>query len=74
MPSFDAFVSLNFSGPPRFRQLATSKSELDVGASNGGGNRSRTGGPELAKLVLYQLSYAPAVPASTGLEDQRLPR
>ena len=24
-----------------------------------GGNRVRTGGPELAKLVLYQLSYAP---------------
>ena len=26
---------------------------------NGGGNRVRTGDPELAKLVLYQLSYAP---------------
>ena len=25
----------------------------------GGGNRVRTGDPELAKLVLYQLSYAP---------------
>ena len=24
-----------------------------------GGNRVRTGDPELAKLVLYQLSYAP---------------
>jgi hypothetical protein len=32
-----------------------------VRAKHGGGNRVRTGGPELAKLVLYQLSYAPAV-------------
>ena len=29
-------------------------------AKAGGGNRVRTGDPELAKLVLYQLSYAPA--------------
>ena len=35
------------SGPPIRSRLA------------GGGNRVRTGDPELAKLVLYQLSYAP---------------
>ena len=38
------------------------------GASFGGGNRARTGGPELAKLVLYQLSYAP-LPVSTQAES-----
>ena len=30
-----------------------------LGAKAGGGNRVRTGDPELAKLVLCQLSYAP---------------
>ena len=29
------------------------------GTKPGGGNRGRTGDPKLAKLVLYQLSYAP---------------
>ena len=37
----------------------------------GGGNRVRTGDPELAKLVLYQLSYAPSTfaarPQAAGL-------
>ena len=37
------------------------------GASFGGGNRARTGGPELAKLVLYQLSYAPEVQNASGM-------
>ncbi len=31
------------------------------GAKDGGGNRVRTGDPKLAKLVLCQLSYAPAL-------------
>ena len=30
-------------------------------AATGGGNRVRTGDPELAKLVLSQLSYAPGL-------------
>ena len=30
-------------------------------AKAGGGNRVRTGDPELAKLVLCQLSYAPSL-------------
>jgi hypothetical protein len=33
---------------------------LSYTPKNGGGNRVRTGDPELAKLVLYQLSYAPS--------------
>ena len=34
-----------------------------------GGNRVRTGGPELAKLVLYQLSYAPITVQPGGILD-----
>ena len=40
---------------------------------NGGGNRIRTGGIQLAKLALYQLSYAPSKGrASRGAEAARL--
>ena len=38
----------------------------------GGGNRVRTGDPELAKLVLYQLSYTPSnrfMPVVASLEN-----
>ncbi len=42
------------------RNGANSTSPYARPTTNGGGNRDRTGDPELAKLVLYQLSYAPS--------------
>lgn len=34
---------------------------------NGGGDRGRTGDPQLAKLVLSQLSYAPTLENHIGI-------
>ena len=42
------------SGNPAIR-----KAIAPAGGGNGGGNRARTGDIQLAKLALYQLSYAP---------------
>ena len=39
-------------------------------AKNGGGNRVRTGDPELAKLVLYQTELCPRVRSGTVLTVQ----
>ena len=39
--------------------LATRGQRLAASDSTGGGSRGRTGGIQLAKLALYQLSYAP---------------
>ena len=44
----------------RSNQLSYTPKKTARAISFGGGNRVRTGGPELAKLVLYQLSYAPS--------------
>ena len=40
-------------------EFRISNFEFPARSAGGGGNRARTGDPELAKLVLYQLSYAP---------------
>ncbi len=53
-----------FSAPaaPRRSSPLVSRPAATAGARaapDGGGNRVRTGDPKLAKLVLFQLSYAP---------------
>ena len=45
-----------------------SKNRREPRAKDGGGERIRTANPQLAKLVLSQLSYAPARGKSGGPE------
>jgi hypothetical protein len=47
-----------FEAPPSTAWQPSLSASLRAKA--GGGNRVRTGDPKLAKLVLYQLSYAPS--------------
>ena len=51
----------------RSNQLSYTPPKQEMLVTAGGGNRVRTGGPELAKLVLYQLSYAPSIIRSTDV-------
>ncbi len=46
---------------------------VNLARQAGGGNRVRTGDPELAKLVLYQLSYAPSTFAAPASSDRLIP-
>ncbi len=57
---------------PRGRISADRKNTLCT-RQPGGGNRVRTGDPELAKLVLYQLSYAPSIFAAPAASDRHIP-
>ena len=45
-----------------------SKNSIETTDEDGGGERIRTANPQLAKLVLCQLSYAPARGKSGGPE------
>jgi hypothetical protein len=48
------------------KQCPAGLQSLNVGL-NGGGDRGRTGDPQLAKLVLSQLSYAPTLGIRSGI-------
>ena len=58
------FAEASSGKPVGFRKLTSLRPSFaglppEALAEAGGGNRVRTGDPKLAKLVLYQLSYAP---------------
>ena len=51
-------VTSSLSGT-RSNQLSYTPSNITLEVKYGGGSRTRTGDIQLAKLALYQLSYAP---------------
>jgi hypothetical protein len=61
-------LSYTPSGNPN-SEFGISNFELPARSAGGGGNRVRTGDPELAKLVLCQLSYAPGLESQSGIPN-----